>query len=156
VERAHTLGYAALAITDQCSLAGVVRAHLAAKACGLPLIVGSEVALEDGPRLRAAGRRPGGLRQPVGADHAGRRRATKGDYRLTRADLACGLPHCTVLWLADDAAGTEDGRWLAELFPARCWLAIELHRRGGDRRRLATGARSRKRPACRSSPPAGC
>jgi len=137
VERAHTLGYAALAITDQCSLAGVVRAHLAAKACGLPLIVGSEVALEDGPRLVLLAEDREGYGNLSELITAGRRRATKGDYRLTRADLACGLPHCTVLWLADDAAGTEDGRWLAELFPARCWLAIELHRRGGDRRRLA-------------------
>src|SRR5690242_11379910 len=37
VERAHGLGYAALAITDECSVAGVVRAHLAAKQLGLPL-----------------------------------------------------------------------------------------------------------------------
>ena len=42
VERACALGYRALAITDECSVAGVVRAHLAAKACGLPLIVGAE------------------------------------------------------------------------------------------------------------------
>ena len=41
VRRARELGYAALAITDECSLAGVVRAHVAAKACGLKLIVGS-------------------------------------------------------------------------------------------------------------------
>ena len=35
VERAQALGYAALALTDECSLAGVVRAHLAAKDAGL-------------------------------------------------------------------------------------------------------------------------
>jgi error-prone DNA polymerase len=43
VERAARLGYSALAITDECSLAGVVRAHAAAKAHGLKLIVGAEV-----------------------------------------------------------------------------------------------------------------
>ena len=48
VQRALELGYAALAITDECSLAGVVRAHVAAKAAGLPLLVGSEVLLQDG------------------------------------------------------------------------------------------------------------
>ena len=42
VERACTLGYSALAITDECSLAGVVRAHVAAKAHGLKLLIGSE------------------------------------------------------------------------------------------------------------------
>jgi error-prone DNA polymerase len=40
-ERAAQLGYSALAVTDECSLAGVVRAHVAAKAAKLPFIVGS-------------------------------------------------------------------------------------------------------------------
>ena len=51
VERAHELGYAALAITDECSLAGIVRAHMAAKKCGLKLIVGSEIRFSDGPNV---------------------------------------------------------------------------------------------------------
>src|SRR5471032_790242 len=54
VGRAHALGYAALAITDECSVAGAVRAHLAAKQHGLKLIVGSEFALSaasSAPRL---------------------------------------------------------------------------------------------------------
>ncbi|MGE5320421.1 MAG: PHP domain-containing protein, partial [Hyphomicrobiaceae bacterium] len=51
VERAHELGYAALAITDECSLAGIVRAHVAAKECGLKLIVGSEIKFSEGPRV---------------------------------------------------------------------------------------------------------
>ncbi|MCJ7800142.1 MAG: PHP domain-containing protein, partial [Polaromonas sp.] len=42
VERAHALGYSALAITDECSVAGVVRAHGAAKKCGLQLLPGAE------------------------------------------------------------------------------------------------------------------
>ena len=41
VERARTSGYAALALTDECSVAGAVRAHLAAKELGLKLIVAS-------------------------------------------------------------------------------------------------------------------
>src|SRR5512140_3186550 len=51
VERAHELGYAALAITDECSLAGIVRAHVAAKKYGLKLIVGSEIRFADGPSV---------------------------------------------------------------------------------------------------------
>src|SRR5688572_24452986 len=53
VERAKALGYAALALTDECSLAGVVRAHAAAREAGLPLVVGSEFRLADGLRLVA-------------------------------------------------------------------------------------------------------
>jgi len=137
VERARALGYAALAITDQCSLAGVVRAHLAAKTCGLRLVIGSEIALEDGPRLVLLAEDREGYGNLSELITAGRRRAAKGDYRLDRADLAHGLPHCTALWLADDAAGIADGLWLAERFPGQCWIAVELHRRGGDRQRLA-------------------
>src|SRR5258708_32120174 len=51
VARAHELGYAALAITDECSLAGVVRAHVEARRCELPLVIGSEFRLDDGLRL---------------------------------------------------------------------------------------------------------
>jgi len=50
VGRAADLGYAALAITDECSVAGIVRAHLAARERGLKLIIGSEFALADGLR----------------------------------------------------------------------------------------------------------
>src|ERR1051325_9264485 len=47
VERAHALGYQALALTDECSFAGAVRAHLAAKECGLKLILGTEIVFEN-------------------------------------------------------------------------------------------------------------
>ena len=47
VARAAELGYTALAITDECSVAGVVRAHRAARERGLPLLVGSEFRLDD-------------------------------------------------------------------------------------------------------------
>ncbi len=45
VDRARELGYAALAITDECSLAGVVRAHLQARDAGFPLLIGAEFAM---------------------------------------------------------------------------------------------------------------
>ena len=51
VAQAHELGYAALAITDECSLAGVVRAHVEAKKWDLRLIIGSEFQLDDGLRF---------------------------------------------------------------------------------------------------------
>ena len=41
VAHAHALGYSALAITDECSVAGVVRAHVEARRLGLKLIVGT-------------------------------------------------------------------------------------------------------------------
>ena len=50
-ERAKRCGYSALAITDECSFAGIVRAHEAARDTGVKLIIGTEVRLADGPKL---------------------------------------------------------------------------------------------------------
>ena len=90
VARAAEYGYAALAITDECSLAGVVRAHSALRAHpGDPrLIVGSEIRLEDGPCLvlLAADRAGYGRLSRLITD--ARRAAAKGRYRLDRSGLA--------------------------------------------------------------------
>jgi DNA polymerase III alpha subunit len=45
VARGAKLGYRALAITDECSFTGMVRAHIEAKRLSLPLIIGSELRL---------------------------------------------------------------------------------------------------------------
>ena len=88
VNRAIELGYDALAITDRNSLAGVVRAHVAAKAVGLKLIIGAEITPEDGPALllyapdRAA---YGRLSRLI---TRGRLRAVKGDCLLRVDDVA--------------------------------------------------------------------
>ena len=88
VGRAAELGYAALAITDRNSLAGVVRAYMAAKEAGLKLLVGAEITPEDAlpvvllPTDRAAYGRLASLIT------RGRRRAEKGECRLTFDDVA--------------------------------------------------------------------
>src|SRR5690606_27634298 len=87
VERAAALGYAALAITDECSVAGIVRAHVAAKEHGLPLIVGSEFRLEDGLRLVLLAQDLEGYGNLCELITLARRRAPKGEYRLNREDL---------------------------------------------------------------------
>src|SRR6476659_9931815 len=51
VFRAAELGYAALAITDRNSVAGVVRAHGAAKQAGLKLLIGAEITMLDAPTV---------------------------------------------------------------------------------------------------------
>jgi error-prone DNA polymerase len=166
VERAAQLGYAALAITDECSLAGIVRAHLAAKDAGLPLVVGSELTLDDGTRLvlYATDRASyGDLAQLV---TRGRRQAVKGTYRLSRGDVEALASRCLALLLGPATtchgkAGTDSTfpagrplrqassgksglpplstapRWIADTFPGRAWLAVELFARAGDDARLA-------------------
>ncbi|MFL6646780.1 MAG: DNA polymerase III subunit alpha, partial [Sulfurifustaceae bacterium] len=137
VDRAHALGLSALALTDECSVAGCVRAHLQAHGRGLKLIIGSELALADGPRLvllapdRAA---YGDLSELI---TRGRRNAKKGAYHVTRADVAALGGRCLVLWLPDEAPDTEALGWLRATFAGRVWIAVELLLSGHDRARLA-------------------
>src|SRR6266700_589788 len=125
VARAHELGYAALAITDECSLAGVVRAHIEAKKCELPLIIGSEFRLDDGLRvvLLATDRESYGHLSALIT--RGRRSAEKGSYRLTRADLAEGVPGCLALWLPGRDPHIDEARWLGSRFRGALWIAGE-------------------------------
>lgn len=135
--RARELGYRALALTDECSLAGVVRAHREAKACGLHLIVGSELRLADGVRLVVLATDRRGYGNLSHLISRARRRSPKGEYRLERADLQVGLDGCLVLWLPTVDSGAGDGCWLAACLPGRVWLGVELQRRGGDHSTLA-------------------
>jgi len=161
VERAQALGYAALALTDECSVAGVVRAHLAARDAGLKFVIGSEFTLADGLKLvlYATDRATyGDLAQLI---TRGRRNATKGSYALTRDDVVALAPRCLALWVPPEngvrftfpiASGGSleqlrrknepdpiftDARWFADAFPGRAWIAATLLARSGDRARLS-------------------
>jgi error-prone DNA polymerase len=156
VAQAKALNYAGLALTDECSLAGVVRAHIAAKEHGLPLIIGTELnCLEPTPagRPRGEGHGPSQLKVIVLAtDRASygalsrliskaRRATRKGCYSLTRADLENALPGCLIIWLPRmDKAGPQrqeqEGRWLRERFSGNLWIGVELTTCGHDARRL--------------------
>ena len=132
--RAKAQGYSALAITDECSLAGIVRAHEAAKETGVPLIAGTEVRLVDGLHLVLLAESLTGYQSLCSLITRGRRNADKGEYRLTRADL--DLPGMLVLWVPARNASREDGQWVARTFAGRAWLAVELHRGSDDEARL--------------------
>jgi len=132
VERAHALGYTALALTDECSLAGAVRAHLAAKERGLKLIFGTEVTLQDGLKLvlLATDRRSYGA--ICSLITIGRRRSRKGSYVLHRKDVEAVVGPLLLLLSEKE----EDARWAAEHFPGRAWIAVELHCGPNDRAKL--------------------
>jgi error-prone DNA polymerase len=105
VARAVELGYAALAITDECSFAGSVRAHLAAREQPLRLIHGTELLLACGMRLVLLACNRAGYGNLAALVTLGRRRAEKGSYHLSRADLAGwdggGVPDCLALWVPE-------------------------------------------------------
>ena len=137
VERAKAQGYTALAITDECSFSGVVRAHVAARQAGLKLIIGTELVLTDGMKLVLLAQNRAGYGNLSAIITLGRRRAEKGSYRLTRNDLARGVPDCLALWIATAEATMAEGLWLSAGFPGRCWIAFERHLQADDARRLA-------------------
>ena len=136
VERAHALGYRALAITDECSVSGVVRAHQKAKELELHLIIGSEIRLIDGPRLVLLATNRSGYGRLCRLITLGRRRADKGSYRLSRADLEQNLSDCLALLPVTLETGDDVLAWFAASFGGRAWLTVELLRDGLDRRRL--------------------
>jgi error-prone DNA polymerase len=148
VTQAAALGYRALAITDECSMAGVVRAYEATRA--LPegsqfkLIIGSELHTEDGLHLVLLAPAQSAYTQLCQLITRARRRSPKGSYHLQQDDLASGLDDCLALWLPPQTgASTEavataraQGHWLREHFSERVWLAVELHRGARDAARL--------------------
>ncbi|KGM57220.1 DNA polymerase [Lysobacter arseniciresistens ZS79] len=138
-ERAKQQGYTALAITDECSLAGIVRALEASERFGVKLIVGSEVQVEGGPKLVLLVEDKAGYTALCQLLTRARRRARKGEYRLLREDFGAtdGLLALWVPGAATDAPIDDaQARWTADTFPGRTWLAVELHRGPDDDARL--------------------
>lgn len=134
VAQAALCGYAAIAITDRNSLAGVVRAHGAAKDLGQKLIIGAEVTPRDAPPVvlwatdRAAYARLSRLITE------GRRRAPKGQCALTFDDLATYHAGLLAGVIARNLSPQCEARLhdYRELFGERGYLLAELHRGPDD------------------------
>ncbi|HEX7906915.1 MAG TPA: error-prone DNA polymerase [Paraburkholderia sp.] len=149
-ERAAQLGYSGLAITDECSLAGIVRAHVAAKEAKLPLVVGAYFRLVNADGTPAFGlillaQNREGYGNLCELITLARTRAPKGQYRLTPQDLSRpdrenshlrGMPDCLAI-LVPDFPAKEDVldaqlEWLDQTFPGRAWCGLVLHQRAMD------------------------
>ena len=127
VARAKELGYAALAIADECSLAGIVRAHEAAEACQLPLIMGSQFRLEDGHRIALLAPSHDAYTQLCELISKTRRRSVKGAYSLARQDFDESISQTIALWLPGDEISQEFGQWFAKVPTAGRYLAFAHH-----------------------------
>ena len=148
--RAQALGYHALALTDECSLAGAVRAHVEAERLHMRLLIGTEMRLgapgAGDARLVLLAESRRGYVTLVHWITLARRRAPKGEYRAERADaegraptlpMLAGLPGCFVLLLPDPAAShetlCEQAAWLRLWVGAeRSAIAAELKRGSRD------------------------
>ncbi len=146
VQRAHALGYQALALTDECSVAGVVRAHAEAKRLGFKFLPGSVFRLAaqaavPGVDLIVLPRNVQGWGNLCETISAARTTAAKGQYRVDWEDLggaalmACEVllrPHrtpCSPEWGQQLTRLLQDAqqRWGDAL-----WLALELHQSMDD------------------------
>ena len=136
ITQADALGYRALALTDECSLAGVVRAHVAARDTKASLIIGSEFQLEDGMRFVLLATNRNGYGRLSALVTQGRRAADKGSYHLAREHVANGIEDCLALWLPDKKLSREQADWLAQRFPKRTWIAAARYLDGADRARI--------------------
>ncbi len=137
VHRAAELGYRAFAVTDECSVAGVVRAHVAAKELGMKLIVGTEIVLVDGLKLVLLAATRTGYETMCELITLGRRAAEKGEYRLRREDVPLAAEGLLALWIPGEPIDPGEARWVAQNFPGNAWIAIELHRGPDDEGRIA-------------------
>ncbi len=151
IERAAALGYSALALTDECSLAGVVRAHAEAQQHKLHLIIGSEIRLqlpangEPHARLVLLAQTRRGYGNLSHWITVARRRAAKGSYlahpgdiegKVPGAPTLAGLPECLALLVPEAGQPFErifaHAMWLKTWFQDRAAIALELLYRPGD------------------------
>lgn len=140
-EEASRLGYEALAITDECSVAGMPRAYAALKGASVKLITGSEFRLQDADYLLVLlARNRTGYAQLCQLITTARRRAEKGQYTLFREDIEThALNDCLALWspetghsqpacqtdIDETSRLKEQATWLQIRFPDRLWLMAE-------------------------------
>ena len=142
VVRAKALGCEAIALTDRNTLAGVVRAHAAAKATGIRFLVGCRLDLVDGPGLLAYPTDRASYGRLTRLLTLGKRRAAKGACELTLDDLYDHADGLVLILLPEDAFTPE--ALTARVTAIRSHLAGPLylaasHRyRGDDRARIAT------------------
>ncbi|MBC7203035.1 MAG: error-prone DNA polymerase [Pusillimonas sp.] len=150
VLQAHQAGYSALALADECSVAGIVRAHIQAQECGLHLIIGSRFQLDhaqqpSGELLVLVTNKEGygNLCQLI---TLARSRANKKiRYELNLHDLARGesefpeirhLPGCLLVFKPHfqqpEANRQHTLSTLRTLFQSRLWLGLTHQMRAHD------------------------
>jgi error-prone DNA polymerase len=136
--QAKMLGINALAVTDLHTFAGLVRAHEAAKAFDVKMVVGCRLELVDGPNVLVYPTDRQAYSRLCRLLSLGKSRAGKGACRLGWDDLVAHGEGQLVTLVPDlpDADCMRHLRQLAKDFPKRCYVALTLRRRPGDHVRL--------------------
>ncbi len=134
VTQADCLNYSAIAITDECSLAGVVRAHTAIEQHQLSIkqIIGSMFWLNQECQVVLLCPNRVAYAELCRIITNARRRADKGQYQLSEWDLM-SVQHCLVIWLpCYQKFDNKWGSWLAQYHRSRLWLGIQRHLTGSE------------------------
>ena len=142
VAQAAALGYHALALTDECSLAGIVRAHLEAKKSDLKLLIGTELRLtpSDQPayKIILLAQHREGYGNLCEVITRGRMQAVKGQYFLRPHEVV--VDGCLAILIPQAEVTPADLSlqltWLAQHFSNRCWVALSRLHRGQENLRL--------------------
>lgn len=130
VEQAAALGYTQIAITDHNTLAGIVRAHSAAKAKGIRIIPGCRLNLLDGPSLLAFPTSKEAYAQLSTLLSEGNLRAEKGECHLYKADVyryAAGIKFIAIPPLTLNALFDFDSDFIKALEEYRHVLGTDLY-----------------------------
>ncbi len=150
-ERAQSLGYSALAITDECSVAGVVRAHVEAKKQGLKLLPGAEFFVQADVPFRIVvlphnaqgwGNLCEFITAAKDADYLAAHGEDKGGYRVAVGEsnfallTDCEILLCPLPGAIDTGAVRAHVDWAKDLFGIHLWLAVELLQELDDALRL--------------------
>ena len=134
VLQADFLRYKALAVTDECSVAGIVKVHSAIKQHKLSLkqIVGSMFWLNEECQVVLLCPNRKAYAELCRIITNARRRSSKGHYQLFEWDLM-SAKHCFILWLPHQK--TEDahwGQWLSQHHSGRLWIGLQRHLKQTD------------------------
>lgn len=134
VLQAHELGYSAIAITDECSLAGIVKAYAAAEQCGMHLIVGAEFLVDEGFTVVALVTNRTAYSELSSLITMTRRRAEKGSYQIRLSDLEHNLKNNVLIWKPThgDLHNDEYAGILKTAFPDRLWIGVTNLLRGDE------------------------
>lgn len=135
VIQADFLGYEAIAITDECSVAGVVRAHTAIKEhqLSIHLIVGSMFWLNDQLQFILLAPTRQAYAELCRVITNARRRSDKGNYDLQEWDIM-SIKHCLFIWLPTGRYFDQTwGEWLLRYHQSRLWLGCQRRLLNNDK-----------------------
>jgi error-prone DNA polymerase len=141
VTTASFLGYKAIAITDECSVAGIVRAYAAIKEQRLPikLIVGSYFVFDDTLAFILLCPNKAAYAELCRVITNARRRSEKGEYKLAEWDLRT-LRYCKLIWLPSGNEETDNywAQWFTKHSNIHTHIGAQRLLDGHDHTRFAT------------------